>query len=166
MRARPKISLKMQAVNFLSRREHSRQELRTKLLASLRRSARAEAVDASAFDASAAETEVDELLDWLIAHQYLSEARFVETRLHARAARQGASMIRHELARHGLSLDPEQAALLRETEFARANQLWERKFGETATDARSRARQARFLISRGFGSDVVRRIVGGLEQGD
>ncbi|MEP6505551.1 MAG: regulatory protein RecX [Betaproteobacteria bacterium] len=110
------------------------------------------------------EAAVDQLLDWLVAHQYLSETRFVESRVNARARKQGTMMIKHELGRHGLALEPEQAAALRETEFARALALWQRKFGAVAPDARLRARQARFLASRGFAADVVRRIVGGQEE--
>lgn len=174
MRARPKISLKMQAIGFLSRREHSRQELRLKLLAAWRKSERERVarvlggVDADGdVDADGSrdrvdpEAIVDELLDWLTAQHYLSDARFVESRVHARAGKHGVTMIRHELSRHGLILAPEQAAALRETEFARAQALWQRKFGEVAVDAGVRARQARFLIARGFASDVVRRVIGG-----
>jgi regulatory protein len=110
------------------------------------------------------ETAVDQLLDWLVANKYLSETRFVESRVNARARKQGTMMIKHELSRHGLALEPEQAAQLRETEFARAQALWQRKFGTVAGEARERARQARFLASRGFAADVVRRIVGGAEE--
>jgi len=110
------------------------------------------------------EREVDSLLDWLQAHGYLSEQRFVESRVHARAARQGVERIRQELARHGVALAPEQAAALRETEFARAQAVWQRKFGEVAGDARGRAAQARFLAARGFPADVVQRIVGGQDE--
>jgi len=120
-----------------------------------------EAADAEAADPEAA---VDQLLDWLAANNYLSEARFVESRVNARSRKQGTLRIKLELSRHGLALEPEQAAALRETEFARAQALWQRKFGELAPDARLRARQARFLASRGFAADVVRRIVGGEEE--
>ena len=227
----------MQAIGFLSRREHSRQELRTKLLDSLRKRARedaaanaaagkaalelAEALAASpsngiddafapagqvvAASASPARAEspattaaiahaaaqagaaapapaqapapaaddpdladpeatVDELLDWLTTHKYLDETRFVESRVNARSRKQGTLRIKLELSRHGLALDPEQAVALRETEFARAQALWQRKFGEVAADARERGKQARFLAARGFAADVVRRIVGGLEE--
>jgi regulatory protein len=183
----------MQAIGLLSRREHSRQELRVKLLSAARKRERDAQLQAAAAEAEALaraprngiddafaprpitgtsdhpppsldpEAEVDTLLDWLEAHGYLSDTRFVESRLHARAARQGAVAIRHELARHGLALEPEQAAALRETEFARARAVWQRKFGEVAVDARGRAAQARFLAARGFAADVVRRIVGGDE---
>ena len=110
------------------------------------------------------EAAVDQLLDWLAANNYLSEARFVESRVNARSRKQGALRIKLELSRHGLALDPEQAVALRETEFARAQALWQRKFGALAADARERAKQARFLASRGFAADVVRRVVGGEEE--
>ena len=110
------------------------------------------------------EAAVDQLLDWLAANKYLSEERFVESRVNTRSRKRGALLIKLELSRHGLALEPEQAAQLRETEFARAQALWQRKFGVVATDARLRARQARFLASRGFAAEVVRRIVGGQEE--
>src|ERR1700751_4594343 len=47
-KARPRVSLKMQAIGFLSRREHSRQELRAKLLDALRKRAREDAALAGA----------------------------------------------------------------------------------------------------------------------
>jgi regulatory protein len=110
------------------------------------------------------EAAVDQLLDWLAANNYLSEARFVESRVNARSRKQGTLRIKLELSRHGLTLEPEQADSLRATEFARAQALWQRKFGAVASEPRERAKQARFLASRGFAPDVVRRIVGGLEQ--
>jgi SOS response regulatory protein OraA/RecX len=109
------------------------------------------------------EAAVDQLLDWLVANKYLSETRFIESRVNARARKQGTLLIKLELSRHGLSLEPEQAAELRETEFARAQALWQRKFGVVAPDARVRAKQARFLAARGFAAGVVRRVVGGEE---
>jgi regulatory protein len=234
-KARACVSLKMQAIGFLSRREHSRQELRAKLLDSLRKRARDEAALAAAAEKTAQElaealrerpangiddafappapapactaapacaaalagartarvtrvhpptaspaagapepapdleladpeAAVDQLLDWLVAHKYLSETRFVESRVNARSRKQGAMLIKLELSRHGLALEPEQAAALRETEFARAQALWQRRFGEPAPDARLRAKQARFLAARGFAADVVRRVVGGEEE--
>ena len=144
-------SLKALAIGYLSRREYSRLELRGRLMA-----AATQGDDPSA--------EVDALLDWLEAHGYLSDARFVESRVHARSARHGTLRIKQELARHGLELDAEQAAALRATEFGRAKAVWERKFGELAPDARTRAAQARFLAARGFSAEVVRRIVGGTDE--
>ena len=120
--------------------------------------------DGHALEHTDPEAAVDQLLDWLAANNYLSETRFVESRVNARSRKQGTLRIKLELSRHGLTLEPEQAATLRETEFARAQALWQRKFGEVASDPRSRAKQARFLAARGFAADVVRRVVGGEEE--
>ena len=49
----------------------------------------------------------------------------------------------------------------RQTEQARAWALWQQRFGQPASDARERARQARFLIGRGFAPSLVARIVRG-----
>ena len=122
------------------------------------------ALDATDLELSDPEAAVDQLLDWLVANKYLSEPRFVESRVNARSRKQGTLLIKLELSRHGLALEPEQAAALRETEFARAQALWQRKFGEVAPDVRGRAKQALFLAARGFAADIVRRVVGGEEE--
>ncbi|MFL6680437.1 MAG: RecX family transcriptional regulator [Burkholderiaceae bacterium] len=141
-------------------------DLEPDLLPSSRRDASTPAANASdpELAGSDPEAEVDRLLDWLVANKYLSDARFVESRVNARSRKQGALRIRMELSRHGLTLEPEQAATLRETEFARARDLWQRRFGEVATDPKQRAKQARFLAARGFAADVVRRVVGGIDE--
>ena len=123
----------------------------------------AAAVVAQAPPAAPTEAEVDEVLDWLEGRGYLSDARFVESRLNARAARHGSLRIRHELSRHGVEMTPEQSARLRETELDRAREVWRRKFGTVATEPKERARQARFLAARGFPADGVRRRLGGAD---
>jgi regulatory protein len=168
------LSLKARALQLLALREHSRFELRRKLLAD----ASAQAANAVKADASAElagnapfarrappppemQAEVDALLDWLAANQYLNEVRFVETRVRTRASRQGNLRIRHELAQHGLQLAPDEEQALKDTEFARARQVWSRKFDAPASDAAGRARQVRFLAGRGFSSEVIRRLLRG-----
>lgn len=117
------------------------------------------AVDAAAAWAEA-ESAVEELLDWLQANRYLSEERFVESRVHARAGRFGNLRIRQELAQHGVALDTEAAQQLRDTELERCRAVWVRKFGgEAPADAAARARQMRFLAGRGFSADVIRRVL-------
>ena len=159
MAVRPPLSLKGRALQWLSQREHSRLELRRKLMRAARLRDDAAAADVSASDRAA---EVETLLDWLTEHRYLSEARFVESRVHARAARFGQRRIAHELGQHGATLDADTAERLRASEFARAQALWARRFGaEPAADAAVRAKQMRFLAGRGFASDVIRRVVKG-----
>jgi len=45
------------------------------------------------------------------------------------------------------------------TEFERALEIWRRKFGARASDLKERARQARFLLARGFSTEVINRIL-------
>ena len=138
-------SLKGRALRLLSQREHSRLELERKL--------------------SAHETEPGTLakaLDELQARGFISEERVVESVIHRRAAKLGTARVKQELQAIGLSPEAMGEALeqLRSTELERAREVWARKFGESATDPKERARQVRFLISRGFAAEVVRKVVG------
>jgi len=168
---RKPLSLKMRAIALLAQREHSLSELRTKLLRLARaaqalRQAQAGGPgdsDSSGETGDAPEPaeEVEGLLVWLQAQGYLSEARFVESRVHARAARYGNLRIKQELAQHGLSLSPERQAELKDSELARAQAIWQRKFGQLPDDAAARAKQTRFLAGRGFSAEVIRRVLRG-----
>ncbi len=156
-------TLKAKALACIAQREHSRVELRRKLLAHVDKLQR-QADSAPAIDADRprpAEQEVDELLDWLVAKDLLSTSRFVETRIQARASRFGNLRIRHELAQHGVELDLTAAADLKRSEVARARVVWAKRFAAVAVDAAGRAKQTRFLAARGFSADVVRRVVAG-----
>jgi regulatory protein len=163
--ARPAPSLKAKALTYLAQREHSRIELRRKLLSHIDRQRRAAASSplsaATPAPASAlpTEQEVDELLDWLAAKDLLSADRFVETRVSAREVRFGNLRIHQELAQHGMALDAETAQRLKDSELARARAVWAKRFGSPAVDAADRARQMRFLSARGFSSETVRRVV-------
>ena len=48
---------------------------------------------------------------------------------------------------------------LKDSEFARAQNIWQKKFGSPALDANERAKHYRFLLTRGFSSEVVRKVV-------
>lgn len=192
--ARPPLSLKARAIGLLAQREHSRLELRRKLLSIERRSRAAALASGAAaagtaplragpgalppdhasasslgahdpaFDeaagAEAAEAAVDALLDALAAGGYLNESRFVESRLHQRAGRFGVQRIQQELAQHGLKLDAEQQDALRASELERARAVWLKRFGpEPAREPAEQARQARFLMARGFSPELVRRLL-------
>lgn len=165
------LSLKARAIALLANREHSRSELGRKLLRSARtqalkeRSAQgdvaADEADAASVSASQLLASVEALLDWLQAQGYLSEARFIESRVNARAPRYGNLRIRQELAQHGVEPDPASQLLLKQTELARGRLVWERKFGQLPQDAAERAKQMRFLAGRGFSNEVVRKLVRG-----
>ena len=169
MPARP-ASLKVRALQWLAQREHSRIELRGKLLRLLLRgpaSGPAGRVDAAhqavtdqamsgAVDPAA---EVEALLQWLESHGYLSQQRFVESRVHARQAKFGSLRIQQELQQHGVKLDAEAKQALKATELQRARDVWGKKFTAPAADAAGRMKQARFLAGRGFPVDVVRQVI-------
>ena len=157
-------------MQWLAQREHSCVELRRKLMRLARQRA-AEQAEGAGDETSAVDsaTEVDALLDWLVAQRFLSDTRFVESRINARTARYGNLRIRQELGRHGTPLDPAMAERLKDSELARACAVWARKYGgEPAEATAERARQMRFLTGRGFSADVVRRVVhgGGCEPDD
>ncbi len=104
-------------------------------------------------------------MEWLLAKGYLNEARFVESRVHARAQRFGNRRIQGELAQHGVQVSPETLEHLRSTEEARAHAVWEKKFGRVQASTtldearRSRAQQTRFLAGRGFSAAVIASVL-------
>lgn len=174
--ARP-ASIKVRALQWLAQREHSRSELRDKLLRLLQRNNRltnnatnatnATSADDAEIDAADPDdpapadpaAEVEALLVWLEAHGYLSQARFIESRINARQGRYGNQRIRQELKQHGVTLDAEGRQALQLSEFDRAQEVWRKKFDAPAGDAAARVRQMRFLAGRGFSLDVVNRVV-------
>mgnify|MGYP003344903427 CR=1 FL=1 len=74
--------------------------------------------------------------------------------------RPSAQRVRRELQQKGVSAEAVVGAMdrLRETEEARAREVWRKRFGAPATDAKERAKQIQFLIARGFAAEVVRRV--------
>ena len=142
----PPLSLKGRALRFLSMREHSRLELGRKL------SRYAEEGD-----------DVDALLDFLEKDNWLSQERFSESLIHRRGARYGNSRIVAELQSHGVGGEAlqELKAGLNDSEAARACEVWQRKFGQIATDPAERNKQMRFLMQRGFSQQAVRAALKG-----
>ena len=141
--ARPPLSLKGRALRLLSQREHSRAELERKL-------ATHEEVPGTLAQA----------LDELQTKGFISEARVVESVIHRRASKLGTARVQQELLAKGLSSEAMAETLeqLRSTELERAREVWSRKFGEPSSDPKERARQMRFLLSRGFAPEVVRKV--------
>ena len=173
------VSIKVRALQWLAQREHSRVELRDKLLRLLthgspraelgRPPARLALPDGDAGPGQSADTdngpatdpaaEIEALLQWLELRGCLSQQRFIESRVHARQSRFGNLRIQHELKQHGLRLDADAQHRLQQTELQRAQAVWRKKYSAVANDAAGRVRQMRFLAGRGFSLDVVRRVV-------
>ncbi|WOB08515.1 recombination regulator RecX [Piscinibacter gummiphilus] len=155
---KPRLSLKGRGLQILAQREHSRSELRRKLMTHARKPA---GEGEAPVDEDTAAEQVEGVLEWLQANRYLSEERFVESRIHVRAARYGNLRIKQELAQHGVALSAEAAQQLKGSEATRAREVWARKFGQPPQDAAERARQMRFLAARGFSGEAIRRALQG-----
>lgn len=148
---RQTLSLKARALKYLSTREHSRIELGRKL------SRYAEEGD-----------DVEALLDFLEKNNWLSQERFAESLVHRRAGRYGNSRVLAELQQHGVKgeeLD-ELKSGLKETEVARAREVWRRKFNRVPQDAEDRSKQMRFLMARGFSQGAIRSAMQGRDEDD
>jgi regulatory protein len=150
-------SLRARALQWLSQREQSRSELRRKLMPHAVAEAAAAAESGGPPTELAPAARVDALLDWLEAHKYLSQERFVESRVHARASRFGNLRIRQELQQHQVALSSEAAQALRDSELERARAVLARKFSAPPAGMAERAKQARFLAGRGFSPEVIAR---------
>ena len=140
----PPLSLRARALKALARREHTRQELQAKL--------RPFAEDPD---------ELEPLLDDLEKRGWLSEARFVEQLTTVRRRRFGAARILDELREKGVSDTALAAAqsLLKDSEVDAARAVWKKKFGSLPTTLEERAKQSRFLASRGFSAEVVHAVL-------
>ena len=146
--AKMQMSLKARALRYLSMREHSRIELQRKL-----------AMHAQEGD------DVDALLGWLEANNFLSQERFAESLVRRRAGRFGNSRILMELASHGIA--GEVLADLKgelTDEDSRATEALARKFSSPPQDAPTRAKYIRFLQQRGFSSRAVKAALVSLAQ--
>jgi len=144
------LSLRGRALRLLSQREHSRKELERKL---------------RPFEEVPGELAA--ALDFLQAKDFINERRVVASVVNRRASKLGAMRVQQELQAKGIDGQVIQEAVrgMRETELERAQEIWRKKFGAPALDAHARVKQIRFLIGRGFASEVVRRVVQGGGQG-
>jgi len=137
-------SLKIRALDYLARREHSRRELEKK------RTPYAPTLEELSF-----------VLDSLEQCGLLSAGRMVEQVVHVRRSKFGSRRIVHELQQKGIDEDLIAAALphLKETELETARTVWRKKFGAMPINAKERAKQIRFLMSRGFTSEIIRQVL-------
>jgi regulatory protein len=170
-------SLKARALRLLSQREHSRAELAKKLGDYLSLQARADRAsnaqdcdqERSQTDAPAPlpEMEITAVLDDFERRGWLSDTRFAEALVRRRSERYGVRKIKDELQRAGVASNASATLLdgLKNTEFERAKELFERKFGGIAEDQKMRARQYRFLVSKGFNPEIVAKVIGGRQKG-
>lgn len=140
-------SLRQRALDYLGKREYSYAELSQKLKTFL-----AEDEDVA---------EITEILDDFKARGWLSDERFAEQIVHARSHKFGANKIANELREKGVSADLIETAIeqVKENELDNAKEIWHKKFKSIPNSRDEWARQARFLQSRGFGFDVIKKVL-------
>jgi regulatory protein len=136
--------LRQQAIKLLARREHTRVELARKL------------------SGLGTQEEIDAVLADMETSQLQSDNRTAENYLRSNASRLGASRLRHTLKTRGVApemIEEQIAQANLPDEIERARAAWSRKFSAAPSNSKEWARQARFLQSRGFAGDVVRRLL-------
>jgi regulatory protein len=142
--SRPPRTLKARAIGMLARREYARAELRDKLLAT---GAEREAIDA--------------VLDELAALGFLSDTRFAHAVVRQKQGGYSRRAIAETLKQKGVVAEAVTAALA-DTPIDDATALaalWARRFGRAPADEREKARQVRFLQSRGFSLSAIFRLL-------
>ena len=161
-------SLKARALRLLSLREYSRKDLKIKLLEALNEPKKVNGNDGQTHcnmdqATNSKEIEVEAILDEFEVRGWVSDLRFAEALVRSRSGRYGVRKIQNDLQKAGVDSEKTSELLreLKETEYVRAHALWLKKFGEIGANQKEKGRQYRFLVSKGFGSDIVSRVISG-----
>lgn len=146
-KTQPEKSLRQRALEYLGKREYSYKELGHKLIPYLTE--------------HETEDSITEILDDFKARGWLSDTRFTDQLVHVRRVKFGSSKIAQELREKGVSNDLVSDALdkLKESDLTAATEVWRKKYKVSATDKNERAKQARFLQSRGFDFDIIKKVL-------
>ena len=136
--------LRERALRLLARREHSRFELARKL-----------------GQAGFAQPDIEPLLDEFEGKNWLSDRRFAESYVADHRARAGSVKLAYELRQRGVSdaIIEDVLSKNRDSELERAREVWRKKFPSASASPPEKAKQIRFLQSRGFSIDVIRRVI-------
>jgi regulatory protein len=137
--------LKQRAIALLARREYSRVELAARLA-----------------NSGSPKDEIDRVLDDLAQAGYLSDERFASALVRQRSGRFAKGAIARTLRARGVAASTVSEALRpleSVDEVAAARALWLRRFGVAPADDREKARQVRFLRSRGYSAAVAFRVL-------
>lgn len=137
-------SLRQRALEYLGKREYSAIELGQKLK-----------IYANESD------DIPALLADFKARGWLSDMRFTKQLVHARKIKFGSIKVAHELREKGIADDliADAVAEIKKGELEHATDVWRKKFKQIATDRNEWAKQARFLQSRGFGIDTIKKVL-------
>ena len=136
------VELRARALRLLARREHTRQELESKL----------------APHAGSSE-DLQGLISGLKQKNQLSEERFAEGRARSLSRKYGAARIRQDLRAKGVAEELVARFSSSEDELQRAKAILERKYRMPAATREEKAKRMRFLQSRGFSSEIIFKLL-------
>jgi regulatory protein len=144
-------SLRQRALEYLGKREYSYHELGKKLKTFAEES-----------------DDITALLDDFKARGWLSDARFTEQLVHARQVKFGSARVANELREKGVADDLIASAVadIKPHELSNARDVWQKKYKTNPETREEWAKQARFLQSRGFGFDVIKKVLNRSEPED
>ena len=96
---------------------------------------------------------------WCEAEDWLNEARYAEATARRLGHKYGATRIAQTLKQKGVpnSAVAETVNAMKDSEVARAQAVFERKFHDAPTSADERAKRIRYMQTRGFSFDVIKR---------
>ena len=135
------VELKVRALRYLARREHSRAELARKLAPHAESPATLQTV-----------------LDELAGKRQLSDERYADARAHWLSRKYGAAKIRQDLKSRGVPNEIVDGVSA-EGELERAREILQRKYRTPAANRQEWAKRARFLQGRGFSNETIYRLI-------
>jgi regulatory protein len=143
-------SLRQRALDYLGKREYSYFELAQKLKPYVEET-----------EENPATAQITAILDDFKTRGWLSDARFTEMLVHARKAKFGSAKVANELREKGVADDliADAVTAVKVTELENAREICRKKYKASPASREDWAKQARFLQSRGFGFDVIKKVL-------
>ncbi|HMT02423.1 MAG TPA: regulatory protein RecX [Burkholderiales bacterium] len=105
--------------------------------------------------------EITNLLDECVQKGWLCEERYIINYIQSKSKKYSLLKIKNELQQktNNTQLIEEILAKSQIDEYQIALSIWQKKFKVIAVDAKDRAKQARFLQSRGFSLSTIKKIL-------
>jgi len=144
------LQLKKRALYYLGKRDYSRVELGRKIL-----------TYSESLEINKADLEL--VLDELEEKDWLSDDRFSEQFVLSRKRKFGARKIAYELKLRGVNECIISRVLrgIKDDEFLLAKKIWEKKFNQIPITIDEKAKQIRFMQSRGVEVAIIHQILSG-----
>ena len=144
------LQLKKRALYYLGKRDYSRVEMGRKILAY-----------SDSLEISKADLEL--VLDELEEKDWLSDDRFSEQFVLSKKRKFGARKIAHELKLRGVDelIISRALRVIKDDEFLLAKKIWEKKFNQIPITIDEKAKQIRFMQSRGIEVAIIHQILSG-----